>query len=54
MVILDFTTLLRPYGEKIKDFFFMSLDTVNWVVGGICNKKYLWLLSSIKCSVLGV
>ena len=32
MVIYDYTTLLRPYGGKIIDFAFMSLDLMNYAI----------------------
>lgn len=35
-MINDFITLLRPFGGKIIDFAFTSLDITNRVIMGIC------------------
>ena len=41
MIIFDCITSLRPFGEKIEDFFFMSLD---------CNE--LWIIGTLAFGVL--
>jgi hypothetical protein len=37
VIILDYITSLRPYGEKIKDFFLTSLDCTNYAVKHVVN-----------------
>ena len=41
MVIFDFTTLLRPFGGKIRDFALTSLDVTNYAINILCYNRVM-------------